>query len=243
MDTVPVNTGTQQITETLSLYPSETETSTPATDNSSEPFLCQEGFEDRELREPYQRYDGKPRYTLSEEELIVYLDLMGIESICFPVQFGAPFVNVDWNSIEDPPATGRMVSIGFEELYSGGGWSRGYLVYATYDFSIGTEYDVFATRADLEQITAQANPNLINIGGVEGFIRYFPSFPMGMQVISQTYIIPFEDYYIAAVLTLGAYDPAVINEVLREMEEGKHPDLIDENIKLMEILVSSIRFK
>lgn len=241
--TVHVDVGTQEIAETQSPFPSLTATSTIATKSSPELPLCQEGFEDRELQEPYQRYEDKPRYTLSDEEFSMYLDLMGIESMCLPQQFGAPFVNVDWNSLEDPTATGRMVSIGFEDLYRGGGWSSGYLVYATYDFSIGSEYDVFATHADFEHVVAHSIPNPLNIDDVEGFVRYYPSLPMGMRIISQTYVFPFENYYVAAVLTLGAYDPADIEEILREMEEGRHPDLLHENVNLMEILVSSITFR
>lgn len=43
---------------------------------------------------------------------------MGIESLCLPEDLGAPFINVDWNGADIPAATGRMVSIGFEELYA-----------------------------------------------------------------------------------------------------------------------------
>jgi hypothetical protein len=81
MDTVKVNAVTQQITDTQSHSPPATETTDPVLEGSPEPLLCQEGFEDRELQEPYQRYDGQPRYTLSDEEFFAYLDLMGIESI------------------------------------------------------------------------------------------------------------------------------------------------------------------
>ncbi len=81
MDTFKVNAVTQQITETQSHSPPATKTTNPALENSPELLLCQEGFADRELREPYQRYDGQPRYTLSDEEFFAYLELMGIESI------------------------------------------------------------------------------------------------------------------------------------------------------------------
>lgn len=242
-DIVDPDVGTQQGPQAQSLSFSATLTITSATQSSPEPPSCQEGFEDRELREPYQRYkDNGPRYTLSDEELLAYLDLMGIESICLPPQFGAPFINVDWNSLEIP-ATGRMVSIGFEQLYAGGGWSSGYIVYATYDFSVGSEYEVFAAQTDFENVQTRSIPNLINVDGVEGFVRFHPGIPMGMQSILKTYIFPFENYYVAAVMTLGGYDPADVEDLLLEMEAGRHLDLMNENVALMDLLISSIRFR
>lgn len=204
---------------------------------------CQEAFERRELRDPYQRAGDQKRYTLSQEEFSEYLILMGIESLCLPTDFGAPFINVDWNSQDIPAATGRMVSIGFEELYGGGGWSSGFLIYATYDFSVGSEYEVFATKEDFESIGIRSMPNMITIDGVEGFIRFHPGIPMGLQSISKTSIFPFENHYVAAVQMLGAYDPAVIEEVLVDMEAGRHPDVMQENVFMMDHLVSSIQFR
>jgi hypothetical protein len=194
------------------------------------------------MEEPYQRYDGEPRYTLSDDELLLYLELMGIESLCVPTKFGAPFINVDWGE-HDSPATGRMVSIGFEELYGGGGWSSGYLLYSTYDFSIGSEYEVFASPEDYEHVQDGSIPALLNVDGIPGFERFHPGIPMGMQMVMKTYIFPFEDHYVAAVINLGAYDPANVEDALLEMEAGRHPDLTQEEILLMDSLVSSIRFR
>ncbi len=243
VDSVDPDVGTQPGAETQSSSPTAAATIMPVPQNNPEPALCQEGLEGRELREPYQRnkYEG-PRHTLSEEELRAYLDLMGVESVCLPPQFGAPFINVDWNSLE-MPATGRMVSIGFEELYGGGGWSSSYLLYATYDFSFGSEYEVFATPEDFEQVHARSMPNRINVDGVEGFVRFHPGIPMGMQSIMKTYVFPFDDYYVAAVINLGTYDPGKVDEILLEMDGGRHPDLMTENIAQLDLLVSSIRFR
>ena len=223
--------------------PSPTETFLYDNQISPESHLCQETFEAREMREPYQRYEGdEPRYTLSEDELLTYLEMMGIKSICLPTQFGAPFINVDWGA-DDLPATGRMVSIGFEELYGGGGWSHGYLVFATYDFSVGSEYEVFASPEDFDYIQSESIQYLINADGVKGFLRFHPGIPMGMQSIMKTYIFPFEDFYVAAVINLGAYDPTEVDSILLEMEAGSYPDLMNENVALMDFLVSSIRFR
>lgn len=236
---VGIDEATKQVTSSSTSTP----TPTSAPSSTLPTPICQETFEERELREPYQRHKAHTaRYTLSDEGLHAYLDLMGIDSLCLPQQFGAPFVNADWNSLELPPATGRMVSIGFEALYDGGGWSRGYLVYATYDFSFGSEYEVFATPADLENVRTGSVPNLIDAGGVTGFVRFHPHLAMGKQIISKTYIFPFEDDYVVAVIELGAYDPATVDDVLIEMEAGRHPDLLTEEVALMDFLVASLEF-
>ena len=77
---------------------------------------CTTTLERRELREPYQRYGGQARYTLSIEELNAYLAAMGLVEFCIPPEFGAPFINVDWNSTRGPADIGRMISLGFEDL-------------------------------------------------------------------------------------------------------------------------------
>jgi hypothetical protein len=218
----------------------ETATAVPKT--SSEPEKCQESFPIQELREPYQRYDDQPRYTLSKDEFQELLGLMHIDTICVPPQFGAPFINVDWNE-DDLPATGRMVSIGFEELFKGGGWSTGYLLYSTYDFSVGSMYEIFSTSADYIQVQNETIPNPITIDGVNGFIRFHSGIPMGMQMIMKTYVFPFETEYVAIVIDIGAYDPDQVEDIVLAMEAGNHPDLVNENITLMDDLVNSIRFK
>lgn len=59
----------------------------------------------------------------------------------------------------------------------------------------------------------------------------------------KTYIFPFEDFYVAVVINLGAYDPTEVDSILLEMEAGSYPDLMNENVALMDFLVSSIRFR
>ena len=222
---------------------SATESIKPLDTIETDSSTCQDDFIARELLEPYQRHERDvPRYTLSENELLDFYDLMGIETICLPPQYGPPFINVDWDS-EEIPATGRMASIGFEDLYGGGGWSSLYLLYSTYDFAVGSEYDVFASQEDYENIQDGSFQNPVMIDGVKGFVRFHAGIPMGMQMIMKTYIFPFQDYYIAAVVNIGAYDPAQIEAILIKMESGDHPDLITEDIHLMDLMVSSIKFK
>jgi len=117
-------------------------TGTPEMENTGD---CQTIFERRELKQPYQTSQGKMRYTLSDQELNAYLAVMGIDSVCIPESLGAPFINVDWDEAQNPATRGRMLSLGFENLYQGAGWSDGFLLYATYKFSTGSEYDMGAS--------------------------------------------------------------------------------------------------
>lgn len=213
-----------------------------STQGQTSKLECQEDFEKRELREPYQRQGGgQPRYTLSAAELEEILILMGIESLCIPPEFGAPFLNVDWNEA-DLPATGRMVSLGFEELYGGGGWSSAYLVYASYDFEIGSEYDTFADEDDFQALQSGTLVGNLQAGSANGFVRYHAGISMGSQVIMKTYLFPFENYYVAGVVNLGVYDPDLLQGILAEMEAGTHPDLEQVAVRQMDELVQSLVF-
>jgi len=188
---------------------------------------------------------ARTRRVLTSQQLADYLNIMGVDSICIPAAFGPPILNVDWNNLDDPPvAIGRMISIGFEGLDEGAyGWGRGFLVYSTYDFEVGSEYDVFATLEDLEAIRSRSMPRLIRVDGVDGFLRYFPGLSMDTQAVYITYIFPFDTHYLATVLALGLYDPAQVNDIILQMEEGRHPDLANPDLPLFDQLVSSIRFK
>jgi hypothetical protein len=168
---------------------------------------------------------------------------MGIETVCLPPQFGAPFLNVDWNPEVIPTVRGRMVSLGFEDLYGGAGWSRGYLLYATYDFAVGSEYDTFATPEDYENVQNGSIPDLIEAGSAKGFLRFHPGLSMGLQPVKKTYIFPFEKHYVAVVINLGAYEPTEVDGILAEMETGDHPDLFDIDVTRMDELVASLVFR
>jgi hypothetical protein len=56
---------------------------------------------------------------------------MGIQSLCIPVELGATFLSVGWDSAQNSATTGRMFSLSFENLYPGAGWSDGFLLYST----------------------------------------------------------------------------------------------------------------
>lgn len=212
---------------------------------SPDPLNCLGEVARRSPGEPPPNPGALRRGPLSSQQLADYLNIMGIDSICIPRSFGAPSINVDWNNLDNPPvAIGRMISIGFEGLDEGAyGWGRGFLVYSTYDFEIGSEYDVFATQEDLQATQSHSMPRTISVDGLDGFIRYFPGLPMDTQAVYITYVFPFDTYYIAAVLALGLYDPAKVSHVILQMEEGRHPDLTSPDVPLFNQLVSSIRFE
>jgi len=142
-------------------------------------------------------------------DLEAYLDALGIESLNVPDELGALLLNVDWDSAQMPGATGRMFSLGFENLLTAGGrgWGAGYIVYATYDFALGTEYDTFANLQDRDAVRNRTMPDMIEVDGVPGFVRVQPSaYSFGTRGVFKTYVFPFEDYYVAVVYTLGYFD-------------------------------------
>jgi len=209
------------------------------------PSVCLGEVAMRSLGEPTADPGAQRTRPLSSEQLAQYLNIVGIDSLCIPHSFGAPSLNVDWNNLENPPnAIGRMISIGFEGLDDGAsGWGRGFIVYSTYDFEVGSEYDVFATEADLQATRTQSMPRMVSVDGIDGFVRYIPGISMDKQPVYITYIFPFDMYYLAAALTLGQYDPAQVNDVILQMEQGRHPDLVNPDLPHFNDLVSSIQFK
>ena len=220
--------------------PIETATALPPTPVVGPP-RCLETLERRLVNE--QRPGGE-RYTLSSEEFDAYLNLMGIESLCIPEQFEEPFLNVDWNDFGDPQiAIGRMVSIGFDGIYPGlTAWSSGYIIHSTYDFEVGSEFVVFASEEDRDRVRDQSMPNPITVGGADGFIRFQKGLNYGTQLIHKVHIFPFESHYIAFVVIIGHFDPDNVDDAIRQMEIGAHPDLLHNNVRLMDYLVSSLQF-
>lgn len=235
-----------------SIPPTTTPTSSPHSPLLWTPMAtsmqCLSVFEHRELKEPYQRdkHTNEPRYTLSAEEWNAYLSTMGIQSLCIPASWGAPFVNADWDGAVDPSwAEGRMISLGFEDLYPGAGWSKGFLLYSTYEFRAATEYETFATPADRETVRDGAAPNLIEMNGVRGLLRMKRAdLCMGKCGIYRTFVFPFETYYVAVVYELGAFDyEADWEAIFQDFQAGKYPPEQWTEVAAMDYLVSSLRFQ
>ena len=229
----PADTPTLEPTDTLVPIPTDSQ--------------CNLTFERREMKEPYQRNKSTndARYTLSMDELDDFLAVMGIEALCVPAGLGAPFVNVDWNALDGGPGVGRMISIGFEDLYEGSGWSRGFILYSTYDFAWGTEYDTFADREDLDTLQQGTMPDMIHVDGVDGFVRIAQSnFCFGFCTAYKTYVFPFESYYVAIVYDLGAYDAEENwDSMLQDFRDGKYPADAQDDLAAIDFLVSSLQFQ
>jgi hypothetical protein len=208
-----------------------------------EPTLqrCQEIFQSRELKLPYT--GTAPRYVLSKTELDAYLSLMGIQSLCIPSELGAPFLNVDWDSAKIP-AKGRMISLGFENTYSGAGWSEIYLLYSTYDFSTGSEFERFARLSDWDTLRSHAKTGEVELNGTPAFTHYFKSmwgYENQPQVVYKIYVIPFESAYLAVVLDTGAYDDA--DAAIGKFDNGEIPTELAVKMKIMDSLAYSLHFK
>jgi hypothetical protein len=207
---------------------------------------CSSSFERRELREPYQRdkHTNEPRYTLSTQELDAYLDVMGIESICVPHELGAPFVRTDWNSVQMSAQTGRMLIIGFEVPYPGQGWSYGTIVYSTYDFAVGAMYDVFASPQDRDAVRNNTMPDMIEVDGVQGFVRIQPSaFSFGTRAVYKTFVFPFENHYVAVVYELGDFDfDADWEAIIQRLQAGDYPSERGMLVPAIDLLATSIQF-
>ena len=185
------------------------------------------------------------RYTLSAEAFHTYFDDMAISSICVPAQLGALYLNVDWNSADLGHVTGRMLSLGFTELYAGPGWGDGYMVYATYDFAAGTEYDVFAGPADWEAVVRGNLQGVdpIEVDGARGFIRFQRGLCYGSCRVYRVIIFPFEAHYIAIVQALGEYDGDVDwEDLVDQLREGDFPPTWQAPMAAMDVLAQSLRF-
>lgn len=197
------------------------------------------------LAEPHEiASEQGSRITLSNEEWDQYLHLLQIRSLCIPVGLGSPFLNADWNEAE-MPAEGRMMSIGFEHTYHGSGWSDLFLLYSTYDFSTGTEFDRFASQVDRTALLDHALKNEVNINGTQGFLRYQGSqwgYEGQPQRFYKTYIFPFEEFYVAVIYTLGAYEEES-DLLIEKFEQNWLPEDRRQVAILMEELVNSLHFE
>ena len=207
------------------------------------PYECAQSYERHELAKPYQTSGGAKRYTLSEAEWADYFALMGIESLCLPDGLGAPFVNADWQGAESGGA-GWMVSIGFESLYHGSGWSDAYVVYSTYDFRAGTEYDRFASVEDYEAVQSGTLSDTVAIGGATAFVRFEGSaLCLGRCSLHKSVVFAFADYYVAVVSNVGEYEADAGWEALvPPLRAGIYPQECQGYVQMMDWLARSLRF-
>lgn len=203
--------------------------------------VCQTILEHRELREPYKHgMNNAPRFTLDAAELESYYRLMNVTSLCVPPEAGAPFVNVDWNSADGTASKGRMISLGFEGAYAGSGWSDIYLVYSTYDFTAGTEYDRFMTRAEWDAYKTNTLDVIQRLPDGRGFIRYKAGLGFGSYPLFKTLVLPREDGYTALVVKLGISEEEVA-AALERLNNGIMPETASQWLTVFETMAASIR--
>ena len=231
--------------------PRNVQTATPTSMSvvASTPYPGESGCWIPAAAQPFWGADSEDedeiRYTLSAEELSVTLTQMGIAAICVPAELGGVYLNVDWNAAQRGDVTGRMISLGFVEHYAGEGWGDAYLVYATYDFAAGTEYDQFAGREDytaLAEGTAE-EIEIIEADGVRGLIRYQRGLGYDSAPVYRVMLFPFEAHYIALVQSLGRYDSAVAWDTLvSELRAGELPPNWQAPLPALDALARSLRF-
>lgn len=187
---------------------------------------------------------GEPRSPLTAQDLQAYLTVMGIGEICVPPELGGLFLSVDWDEAEIDAVTGRMISLGFPALYEGSGWGRGYLVYATYDFAAGTEYDTFARPEDLILVQgSSADVDPIEADGVRGFVRFQRGLCYGSCIVHRVIVFPFEEHYIAIVQALGEIEGEEDWEtLLAQLRAGRFPATWDRPLPAIDALARSLRF-
>jgi hypothetical protein len=164
---------------------------------------------------------------------------MGIESMCIPTELGTPVKFADWDSAQSTGGTGRMFILGFV------GWGDASIVYSTYDFRWGTEYDTFATREDRDAVRNGTVPDMIEVNGVQGFVRIKPSdLAYGGQNVYKTFVFPFETYYVAVVYNLGAFDVgADLEAVVQRFQAGEYPHERRTQVQVIDLLATTIRWK
>jgi hypothetical protein len=216
-----------------------------ASDASAPPTApCVTTFEQRELREPYQRREDQARYTLSTDELNHYLAKMGVADLCIPPQFGAPFINAEWDSARGTAVTGRMISLGFEDLYHGAGWSRASLLYASYDFATGSEYDIFANPEDRDAVRNGTMPDMMEVHGAKGFVRFKPSdYGFATRTLYKATVFPHEAGYVAVAFALGDYDAASDwDAMIQDFAKGAYPPEMQGTVALVDAFVASLTF-
>jgi len=206
----PTSQPTRQIIPTATSglpAPTHTPMATSVATAPASVLQCADGFEKAKIQDPAkQKYGLEKGFTLSSDEFSRYLGVMGIESLCVPLELGAPYLNADWDSVNGL-GVGRMLSIGFDNKLPGMGWGGLTLVYSTYDFKYGTEFDVYARTKDRDALRAGTMPGAFEINGVNGFKRLMSSqLCMGLCGVHMTYVFPFDSYYVTLVADIGAYD-------------------------------------
>jgi hypothetical protein len=120
-------------------------------------------------------------------------------------------------------------------LFGFNAWREAQLVYSTYDFQAGMEYDTYATRKDWDAMLVSSQM---------GFERVYVS-PncFGRCTVFKTFVFPFPDHYVALVLNLGSYEPgdALDKQVAKFLGGEYSPELKPLSTRL-DGMAGSLRF-
>jgi hypothetical protein len=135
-----------------------------------------------------------------------------------------------------------MISIGFENLYHGEGWGDGYLLYSTYDFQVGSEFDRFANLEDWKNFQVGKLADSQPISGANGFSRIQVGISYGKVPVYKTYIYPKENGYLALVYTIGAYEDDFESKA-GEFKKGIYPPDKQADIALFDRIAGTLKLK
>jgi hypothetical protein len=200
------------------------------TQKAPKSLTCNTDYSRHELTAPYRQdaYDPQPIFTFAPVEFLTTLAGLGITSVCIPEGVDAPYTVFDWKVEDGTAQQGRMTTISFDA------WREAQLVYATYDFIKGTEYEKFATNADYDSIK---NTNS------SGFERIFVGLCYGKCTVYKTFIHPFTDHYVAVTLNLGAYDYGkTIDSMVSEFNAGNYPVDLEDDLVRFDTVVNGLVF-
>jgi hypothetical protein len=197
----------------------------------SDPLVCNINYTHHELTAPYRqdKYNPQPVYTLAPEEFQTLVAELGIASVCVPEGVDAPYAVFDWKVDDGSAQQGRMTTLSFDA------WREAQIVYATYDFIKGTEYDQFATAKDYEAIKNTS---------AGGFERILVGLCYGKCTVYKTFIFPYPDHYAAVTLNLGAYDYGTsVDSQVQKFNAGEYPAELQDDLTRFDILVRGMKFK
>jgi hypothetical protein len=216
-----------------------TATPLPTATSSTLPVLTQ-------LPKPTGKLAPEQRW-LSLAEFKSFLNTMGIASFPLTAELGNPFQAVDWDrNTQNPTVTsqadsGRMISLGFENMIGyGSRWGGLNVIYSTYDFAIGTEYDVYAKPGDREKLARGEFPHTTTVDGRKAIVAYRSNY-MAITGAQKSVTVPFNDHYVTFVYHLHSKESYSEKEI-QDMYQGKYPTTDADDLKLFDTIVSQVKF-
>jgi len=201
---------------------------------------CYSSYSKKPLSSEVRKPNNFPRYTIPSYSLETYLYQMSINDICIPYELGYPYINVDWNELVHTSEKGRLISIGFDNLYNDNSWSKIFLLYSTYDFVGGLDYDPIMTEVDWEKYRKNNLENTEELQNGKGFVLYKQGFGSENYPIYKADVYPLEDGYISLVINLGIFSGKFSDE-LEKIQKWELPDDDYKWLPVFERMVGSLK--